>query len=148
MATKPWRKYRIGIHFEQIRTIPIHSDIIPNKSEKRFVSRLMKNGKNRFDLTRFNARQLSEWIRNQVFNPNQSELEFIRIDSDWKFILNQSDLGWIRIGLGSSGLNRIDFLPFFIKRDTKRFSNWFGMIRIGSEWIPIRYFRQGYFLYP
>ena len=23
----PWRKYRIGIHSEPIRTIPIHSDI-------------------------------------------------------------------------------------------------------------------------
>ena len=23
----PWRKYRIGIHSEPIRTIPIHSDV-------------------------------------------------------------------------------------------------------------------------
>ena len=31
------------------------------------------------------------------------------------------------------GLNRIDFVPFFIKQDTKRFSDWFRMIRIGSD---------------
>ena len=44
----PWRKYRIGIHSEPIRTIPIHSDVCiqanANHSEKRFVTRLMKNG--------------------------------------------------------------------------------------------------------
>ena len=34
------------------------------------------------------------------------------------------------------GLNRIRsdrFLPFFIKRVNKRLSDWFGMIRIGSD---------------
>ena len=31
------------------------------------------------------------------------------------------------------GLGRIDFLPFFIKRVMKRFSDWFGMIHIGSD---------------
>ena len=34
----PWRKYRIGIHSEPMR-------IIPYQSEKRFVTRLMENGK-------------------------------------------------------------------------------------------------------
>ena len=34
----PWRKYRIGIYSEPMR-------IIPNQSEKPFVTRLMKNGK-------------------------------------------------------------------------------------------------------
>ena len=48
----PWRKYRIGIHSDQselFRFIPISvfesTRIIPNQSEKRFVTRLMKNGK-------------------------------------------------------------------------------------------------------
>ena len=48
---RPWRRYRIGIHSEPIRTIPNHSDIWigvnANHSEpirKSFVSRLMKNG--------------------------------------------------------------------------------------------------------
>ena len=40
---------------------------------------------------------------------------------------------WFRIGSDSSGINRIDFWLFFIKRDTKCFSDWFGMIRIGSD---------------
>ena len=43
------------------------------------------------------------------------------------------------------GLGRFDFLPLVIKRDTKRFSDWFRMIRIGSEWIPIQIIRQGIF---
>ena len=49
--TIPWRKYRIRIHSEPIRTIPIHSDIciepvriIPYESEKIGVTRLMKKG--------------------------------------------------------------------------------------------------------
>ena len=37
LHNQPWRKYRIGIHSEPIRTIPIHSDICiqanPNHSE-------------------------------------------------------------------------------------------------------------------
>ena len=67
------------------------------------------------------------WIRmnpDQFFNPNESEIGLIRIDSDWKFSLNHSDLGFIPIGrlelsriefwLGlkisdSIGLRRIDF---------------------------------------
>ena len=43
-----WRKYQIEIHSELIRTIPISVSepmrIIPNQSEKPFVSHLMKNG--------------------------------------------------------------------------------------------------------
>ena len=33
----------------------------------------------------------------QFFNPNESEVVIIRIDSDWEFSLNHSDLGFIRI---------------------------------------------------
>ena len=53
------------------------------------------------------------------------------------------------------GLNQIDFQPIFIERDSKRFSDWFEIIRKDiSEWlgfgliwsvrIPIRNFLQGY----
>ena len=66
-------------------------------------------------------------------NANESEVGMIRINSDWKFGLDQSELGFIRI--------------------ENLVSDWFGMIRIGSdtdigivlivsEWIPIRYFRR------
>ena len=65
----------------------------------------------------------------------------IRINSDWKFGLDQSELELIRIGSYSFGLlpqiksNQVgsNFLPFFIKRDTKPFLDWFGMICIGSD---------------
>ena len=62
--SQPWRKYRIGIHSEPIRTIPTSVSepmrIIQNQSEKSFISRLMKNGKNRSGLIRFNPKQQSE----------------------------------------------------------------------------------------
>ena len=71
----------------------------------------------------------SEIMRNEVFNPNQFELQLIRIKnlfSDW--------FGFIRIVTSDYiGLGRIGFLAFFIKRVTKPFSDWFGIIRIGSD---------------
>ena len=52
-----------------------------------------------------------------------------RIDSELKL-----GLGLVQIHSDYClRLNRIDFLPFFIKRVTKIFSNSFGMIRIGSN---------------
>ena len=80
-------------------------------------------------------------------NPNKSKVKMIRINSDWKFGLDQSELRFIRIDLDWEhgfglvridvtdliGLSRIDFWPFFIKRDTKRFLDSFRMIRIGSD---------------
>ena len=62
--------------------------VIPNQSEKRFVSRLMKNGQKSIRL-----------------NLIQFEFGFIRIDASNR----------IR-------LSRIYLWPFFIKRDTKCFS--------------------------
>ena len=42
----------------------------------------------------------SRWIRTnpeQFFNPNESEVGIIRIESNWEFSLYHSDLGFIRI---------------------------------------------------
>ena len=33
----------------------------------------------------------------------------------------------------SLGFNRINFQEFFNKRDSKRFSDWFGLIYIGTD---------------
>ena len=152
----------------------------------------MKNGENRSDLIRFNSRQQSEPIGNQVLNPNQSELGliqtkilikinpnhsdlgFIRIDPDWKLCLNQSELELFRIDLDwklGFGMNWIhsDCCLGLIRIRSDRFftvfhqlqnvfrigsewfalaqiqiSEWIGIVLIGSEWIPIQYFRQGY----
>ena len=63
----PWRKYLIGIHSEPTRSIP-------NQSEKRFVTRLMKNGKKSIQPNPIYSESI---IR---INPNQSETKFsIRI---------------------------------------------------------------------
>ena len=107
--------------------------IIPNQSEKRFVSRLMKNGQKPIWLNPINSETLIRMNPNQskpsFHGRHHSDLRFIRIDSDWKL-----GFGFIWIDVSELiGLSRIGFCPFFIKRDTKRFSNWCGMIRIGSD---------------
>ena len=66
-----------------------------------------------------------------IFNPNES---VFRIDSD-----------------RTLGFSRINFQVFFNKRDSKRFSNWFGFIRIGldteigmirnsSDWLGMNFY--------
>ena len=70
----PWRRYRIEIHSESIRTVPIHSNIC----------------------IRGNANH-SEPIRNQVFNPDQSELGLIQTEFSIRNNLNESKVGMIRI---------------------------------------------------
>ena len=128
--------------------------IIPNQFEKRFVSRLMKNGKKSIRFNPDEPKPIRIHPRSDWFKMNfQSESIRMNSSSDW-FGLKT----WFRIHSDSClALNRVRsnrFLPFFIKRDTKRFSDLFGMIRIGldtdigivfigSEWIPIRYFCQG-----
>ena len=61
--------------------------IISNQSEKRFVSRLMKNGKKSIrqsDLMRGNYQNESNPIRKQVFNP-------ISVSEPMRIIPNQSE---------------------------------------------------------
>ena len=97
--------------------------IIPNQSEKRFISRLMKNGQKSIRLNLIHS------VTSIRVNPNQSETKF-----SFRINLNHSDLELIRIDVSELiELSRIDFWPLFIKRDTKRFLDWFGMIRIGSD---------------
>ena len=86
-------------------------------------------------------------------NPNQSETKFlIRMNprSEWFGLIQIESSVWInpssdwKLGCGLVrihsdywlGLNRIRsdrFFTVFIKRDSKCFSDWFGMIRIGSD---------------
>ena len=153
--------------------------IIPNQSEKRFESRLMKNGQKPIRINpeisiRMNPNQSGTKFSIQV-NPNQYahgmiqtefsirinsnyyDLGLIRIDQEWKL-----GFGLVRIHLNwCLRINRIKsdwFLTVFHQTRSKRFSDWFGMIHIGSdtyigiflidsEWISIRYFRQGCFLW-
>ena len=98
-----------------------------NHSEKRFIPHLMKNGKK---LIRLNPRQLSEPIRNQASNPNRSEAKLIQTEFSIRINPNHSYLGFIRI---ESSVWIDFFLPFFIKRVTKRFSDSFGITNIGMN---------------
>ena len=124
---------------------------IPNQSEKRFVSRLMKNGQK---LIRLNTINFETSIRT---NPKPSfQSRSIRINpiSDWSKPNSQSEPIWIiptlnwvwlifdrfssndiqnvfRIGLEWFALARIQILE------------WNGIVLIDLEWISIRYFRQG-----
>ena len=96
--------------------------IIPNQSEKHFVSRLMKNGQKSIRLNPINS---ETWIWT---NPKPSfQSTWIRTRIDPSRISNQNQC---------LGINRIKsdwFWPFFIKRYTKCFSDWFGMLRIDSD---------------
>ena len=112
--------------------------------------------KNRSDLIRFNPRRQSKWIRTNPkssiqsdqselgfiqtefsirFNPNHSDLEFIRIASDWKLgfglVLIHSDW-W-------TGLNRIRSDRFFTIFHQTRYKTFFGLVRNDSHWLGYRY---------
>ena len=105
--------------------------IIPNQSKKRFVSRSMKNGQKSIRINLINS-ETSIWM-----NSTPSETKFsiqinpINPSSDWSKPNFQSES--IRMNPRSEwfGLARI------------KKSEWIGIVLIDSEWILIRYFRQG-----
>ena len=125
-----WQKYRIEIHSEPIRTIPIHSDICIRvnanhsyQSEKIFVSRLMKN---RQKSIRFNLRYQSESIQ---MIPR----------SDWKLgshsfrLMPRTKLDWVGLIFACFSLNEIQKV-FRIGSDTN-----IGMNRNSSDWLGINF---------
>ena len=57
--------------------------IIPNQSEKCFVSRLMKNGQKSIRINPIHSASM-RMNSNQVLHPNHSQLLFIQIYLDWK----------------------------------------------------------------
>ena len=79
----------------------------------------------------------SIWARidiNQISNPKQSELIRVGNDSDWKFGLDKSELGFIRINASDlTGINRIESDCFSIDLHRTRLKTFFGMIRNGSK---------------
>ena len=87
----------------------------------------------------------SHWLGFRIIPISVTEtMQVIPYQSETKFSirLNRSSnsvrlKAWFRIHSDCCsdllGLGRIDFLPFFIKRDTKSFSDWFGMICIVSD---------------
>ena len=169
----PSRKYRIEIHSESIWTIPIYSDICiqANANHSQLIretfcilfddKRSKINPINSETPIRMNPNQFGTkfWIQINPINPSSdwSKPNFqsgsIRIIPTLDWLDWYGLKTWFRIDSDSFGLSRIDFLPFFIKRVIKRFSDWFGKIRIGldtdigmdlidSEWIWVRYFLQ------
>ena len=131
----------------------------PNQSENKFSIQINLN---QFELgliqTEFSIR----------IDPNHFDLGFIRIDSDWKFGYYQSELalfwienlfsdwfGFIRIDVSQligfifdrflsneiQNVFRIGSEWFALARI--QISEWFGIVLIDSEWISIRYYRQG-----
>ena len=109
------------IHSESIRTIPIHSDIC-----------IWANA-NHSKPIRLIPRHQSEWIRTNPKPSFQSELIRINPKSEWFGLILIENSVWIN--------PRSDrFRLIWIE---KLVSDWFGMIRIDSEWISMRYFHQG-----
>ena len=73
---------------------------IPNQSEKRFVSPLMKKGQKSIRLNLINSETSMRMNPNQYetpFNSDQSELGFIQIEFSIRINPNNSDIGFIRI---------------------------------------------------
>ena len=109
---------------KSIRPNPIQCEAIrtnPNQSHRIDPSRIFNQNKSE----RIRGQNDSDWFWLKIrFGSIRA-----RMDSDWKL-----SLGLVRIHSECClGLGRIDFLPFFIKRVTKRFSDWFGMFRFGSD---------------
>ena len=98
--------------------------IIPNQSEKRFVSRLVKNGKKSI---RPNPMQQSELIRT---NPKPSfQSRSIRVQ-----------FGLVRIHSDSYlGLNRIMSDRFSTIFHQTSYKTFFGLARNNSHWLGYRY---------
>ena len=144
---------------KSIRLNPINSEtsirMNLNQFETKFTIQINPNSdwsKLNFQSESIRMHPRSEWLRlilieNSVWiNPSSDWFGLIWIEN---FI---SDSFWFnRIDVTELiGLSRIDFWPFFIKQDTKRFSDWFGMIRIcsnsdigmnrnSSDWLGINF---------
>ena len=78
--------------------------IIPNQSEKRFESRLMKNGQKSIRINPINFKTLIQMNPNQSeskfsiqTNPNQSELGLIQTEFSIRINPNESKVGMIQI---------------------------------------------------
>ena len=132
--TLPWRKYRIEIHSESIRTIPIHSDICirANSNHSEPIRNQVFNPDQ--------SKSIRHWIYpNRIINQNQSKSFRPCIYSDWLRLIWTENL----VSDWCLGINRImsdRFLTIFHQTRYKKFfglvrndSNWFGMIRIGSD---------------
>ena len=106
----PWRKFRIGIHSESIRTIPNHSDICirANASQSESIRKTF-------------------WIsfveKHLKINPTQSEIS-LRMNPKWIFNSNESESFLTRIDL-----NRI-FNP---NTDSFGLKIYFGFVRIHTD---------------
>ena len=126
--------------------------IILDQSEKRFISRLTKNGKNRSDLIRSNPRQLSEWIRtnpNPSFQSDQSKLGLIQTEFSIRIIriIPTSDSFGLILIENSIWINRSILYCFpsnELQNDFRigpesfalariQISEWIGIVLIGSE---------------
>ena len=67
------------------------------------------------------SESIRDWIQmnlDQSFNPNESEVRILRIDSDWLFRLNHSDLGFIWIK---------NFFRIHLDSKSRIESDWLGM---------------------
>ena len=97
---------------------PRQSELIRVNPKKVFNLVWCNSVKNQSVSIRVNPRL---WIRmnpDQHFNPNESEVGILRIDSDWVFRLNHSDLGFIWIK---------NFFRIHSDWKSRIESDWFGL---------------------
>ena len=139
--------------------------IIPNQSDNRFVSRLMRNGQKSIRFNPINS-ETSIWM-----NPNQSETKFsiqinprsdsfglilfensvwINPSSDWFGLISIENLvlDWFRfiridvselIGLLDWFLTVFWIISEWFALARIQISEWIGIVLIDPEWISIQY---------
>ena len=139
---------------ELFRFIPISVSepmrIIPNQSEKSFVSRLMKNGKKSIRpnpiLIRGNNPNESKPIRKRIFHPNEFEVGMIRIENS-VLINSRSDWSDWKLGFGlvwihsncCLGLSRIRSDQSFTIFHQTSYKTFVRLVRNDSHWLWYRY---------
>ena len=151
----PGESIEIEIHFESIRTIPVHSDICiranANHSEP-----IRKTAKNQSELIWLIPRHQSEWTRTNPkssfqsrsirINPNHPTLDSFRLilignsvwidpSSDWCVLKT-----WFWIGSDSCfGINWIKSDWFLTVFHQTSYKTVFGLVRNDSHWLGYRY---------
>ena len=97
---------------------PRQSELIRVNPKKVFNLVWCNSVKNQSVSIRVNPRLWIQMNPDQSFNPHESEVRILRIDSDWVFRLNHSDLGFIWIK---------NFFRIHLDWQSRNQSDWFGL---------------------
>ena len=150
-----WNSFRINKNYsDSFRYLyPSQCELFRSNPKNVLYLVWWKTVKNQSDLIRLIPKDQSEPIRNQVFNPDKSELRLIQTEFSIRINPNESKVGLTRIDLDWKlgfglvrihsdwclGINRIKsdwFLKVFYQT---RYKTFFRLVRNDSHWLRYRY---------